>query len=89
MMKKFKGSLTNQDYLSLYKKNILLAKNFNLNQIQPSSVDLTLSEICFEISASFLSTRNSIKQNIKEIMIKKINLSEKYIFKKIKPILLN
>ena len=44
-----KGSLIYEDYCKLINNNILLSKNFNKNQIQPSSIDLTLSEECYEI----------------------------------------
>ena len=38
-----KGSLTYEDYFNLAKKNIIKSKNFDFSQIQPSSIDLTLS----------------------------------------------
>ena len=47
-----KGPLIYDDYLTLINNNILFEKNFNQNQIQPSSIDLTLSEECYEISSS-------------------------------------
>ena len=50
-----KGSLSYNDYLNLYRKNNIINENFLINQIQPSSVDLTLSEECYEINVSFLS----------------------------------
>ena len=51
-MIKYKGSLTYKDYVNLFKKKAIYSKNFLLNQIQPSSVDLTLSEECYQIKAS-------------------------------------
>ena len=76
------GSLIYQDYQSLLKKNKIIAKNFLDIQIQPSSVDLTLSEECYEIKYSFLSPKNSVRKNLHAITTKKINLNKKYTFKK-------
>ena len=83
-MTTYQGSLTNEDYHLLIEKKIIYSKNFNKNQIQPSSIDLTLSEECYEIRASFLSSSVNIRENLKDIMIDKIDLEKKYIFKKIK-----
>ena len=63
----YQGSLTNEDYHLLIEKKYILSKNFNKNQIQPSSIDLTLSEECYEINASFLSSSKSIRNNLKRI----------------------
>ena len=80
-MKFFNGSLTYKDYENLYKERKIINNNFKKSQIQPSSVDLTLSEECYEINASFLSSSKKVRDNLKKI-IKKINLKNKYIFKK-------
>ena len=56
-----KGSLTYEDYSDLHKNHQISADNFLLSQIQPSSVDLTLSEECYEILASFLSSINNVR----------------------------
>ena len=81
-MTTYQGSLTNEDYHLLIEKKIIYSKNFNKNQIQPSSIDLTLSEECYEISASFLSSSAKIRENLKDIVIDKIDLEKKHIFKK-------
>jgi len=48
------GALVYEDYLSLYKKKKIIGlKNYEI-QIQPSSIDLTLSNECYEINTSFL-----------------------------------
>ncbi len=86
-MKTLNGSLTYNDYLNLIKKNYIKSSNFSLSQVQPSSVDLTLSEECYEINASFLSSSKSIRNNLKTTIIKKIDLSKKYVFKKNKTFL--
>ena len=77
-----KGSLIYNDYKKLIKnKNIISQNNFN-NQIQPSSLDLTLSEEGYEVKASFLSANGKVRERLKKIFIKKINLEKEYIFKK-------
>ena len=43
------------NYLMINKYN---QRNFNIDQIQPSSLDLTLSNECYEIKYSFLSPKN-------------------------------
>ena len=83
----FNGSLTFEDYHSIYSNNQFHSNNFSASQIQPSSVDLTLSEECYEISASFLSPKNNVRDNLKKVKLKKIDLSEKYIFLKNKTFL--
>ena len=50
-----KGSLVHEDYFDLFKGNNINCNKFTSSQIQPSSLDLTLSEECYEIEASFLS----------------------------------
>ena len=35
-------------------KKILVSKNFNKSQVQPASLDLTLSANCYRIKASFI-----------------------------------
>ena len=84
----FSGSLIFKDYLELLKKKKIINNNFSSNQIQPSSVDLTLSEECYEINASFLSPTNYVRESLKKIKIKKINLNKKYLFKKNKTFLI-
>ena len=81
-MKNFNGSLIYKDYENLYKEKKLINNNFKKSQIQPSSVDLTLSEECYEINASFLSASKKVRDNLKRIIKKKISLKNKYIFKK-------
>jgi dCTP deaminase len=83
----FNGSLVFKDYLNFFKNKKILSNNFSLNQVQPSSVDLTLSEECYEINASFLSPTNYVKNNLNKIKIKKINLNKRYLFKKNKTFL--
>mgnify|MGYP001394421592 CR=1 FL=1 len=57
-------------------------KNINVNQIQPSSLDLSLSEECFEVKHSFLSYNSKVRSKLKDLAIKKINLNKEFTFKK-------
>jgi dCTP deaminase len=84
----FSGSLVFKDYLDFNKRKKILYDKFSLNQIQPSSVDLTLSEECYEINASFLSSTNYVRDNLKKIKIKRIDLNKKYLFRKNKTFLI-
>ena len=56
-----KGSLVHEDYFTLFKNNNIDYNKYSSSQVQPSSVDLTLSEECYEIEASFLSPNNNIR----------------------------
>ena len=76
------GSFTYNDYHRLYRSGKIHSNYFDVKQIQPSSVDLTLSEECYEIEASFLSSSKNVRENLKLLELKKINLNKKYIFKK-------
>ena len=75
------------DYNYLYNQNKIYSSKFSINQIQPSSVDLTLSEECYEICASFLSISGSVRDYLNKVKIKKIDLNNKYLFKKNKTFL--
>lgn len=81
------GSLIYEDYIQLFNKGKIFSSNFSLKQIQPSSIDLTLSNECYEINASILSTIGSVRYNLDKVKINKIDLSEKYLFKKNKTFL--
>ncbi len=76
------GALVYDDYLNLFiKKHITGIKNTK-SQIQPSSVDLSLSNECYELKASFLSPNSKVRDKLNKISIKKIDLSRPKIFKK-------
>mgnify|MGYP001044075312 FL=1 len=66
------GTLVYNDYLSLYNSNKIKSLSFKKSQIQPSSVDLSLSEECYEIKTSFLSPDNKVRDKLKKINKKKI-----------------
>ena len=75
------GSLIYSDYLNLYSRNMIQSLALSKNQIQPSSIDLSLSNECYEIKYSFLSPKSKVRDKLKELIVKKINLNKKYTFK--------
>ena len=75
------GSLTSKDYLQLYRNKKIQSSVFNKKQIQPSSLDLSLSNECYEIKYSFLSPNTKVKDKLESLIVKKINLDKKYLFK--------
>ncbi len=75
------GALTDKDYLNLYKNKKIISKKFEISQIQPSSLDLTLSEECYEIKYSFLSPNSSVRDKLTNLAVKKIDLKKKFKFK--------
>ena len=70
------GSLTDIDYFNLYNERQLVSCHLT-DQIQPSSLDLTLSEECYEIECSFVQQHS--KKKIKKFNYKKINLNQTYV----------
>ena len=77
-----KGSLIYNDYKKLFNSNIISSNNFNLNQLQPSSVDLTLSDECYEIRSSFLCPNEKVRNKLRNFTKKKITLQNGYTLKK-------
>ena len=76
------GSLVYDDYLYLINKNKIIGLQDKFSQIQPSSIDLSLSDECYEIKTSFLSPNCRVRDKLKENFSKKINLKNSKIFKK-------
>ncbi len=74
------GSLIYQDYIDLYKNRKIICEDLNTDQIQPSSIDLSLSNECYEIKYSFLAPKNKVRDKLEDLIIKKINLDQKFIF---------
>ena len=68
------GSLVYQDYINLINKNLVITENIRNKQIQPSSMDLSLSEECYEIKNSFLSCNSKVRDKLKNLAIKKIKV---------------
>ena len=50
-------------------------KSINKNQIQPASLDLTLSDKCYRIKASFIPNNIKISNVIKELSLSRVNLN--------------
>ena len=82
------GSLTYHDYVKLFEKNQIISNEFIKEQIQPSSIDLTLSEECYQIKNSFLSPKSKVRDKLK-IYCKKNKFKKNIFLKKIKHILLS
>ena len=76
------GALTYGDYKNLINQGVLVGTKNIGHQIQPSSIDLTLSDECYEIQSSFLSSNALIRDKLPKMIVKKINLNKKIIFKK-------
>tara|TARA_Y100000768_G_C23951899_1_gene670646 strand:+ start:215 stop:1309 length:1095 start_codon:yes stop_codon:yes gene_type:complete len=76
------GSLIYNDYLDLYKKQKIKSVFFKKDQIQPSSLDLSLSNECYEIKYSFIASNAKVRDKLDTMIVKKINLDEGYILKK-------
>lgn len=76
------GALVYDDYLSLFKKKQIIGLKNDISQIQPSSIDLSLSNECFEIKTSFLSPNCKVRDKLSNVYSKKINLKNSAVFKK-------
>ena len=76
------GALVYEDYLSLLKKKRISGLIDKKSQIQPSSIDLSLSDECYEIKTSFLSPNCRVRDKLNRVYTKKINLKNPKIFKK-------
>ena len=63
------GALVYEDYISLYKENKILGLISHKSQIQPSSIDLSLSNECYEIKTSFLSPKKKVRDKLKNFYI--------------------
>ncbi len=64
------------------KKHIFSYKSFINNQIQPASLDLTLSDKCYRIKASFIPNNIKISNVIKELSLSKIDLNQNTLLEK-------
>ncbi len=74
------GSLVYDDYLKLYKNGNIISSDFNFKQIQPSSLDLSLSSECYEIKYSFLSPHCKVRDKLVDLIVNKIDLNKKFKF---------
>ena len=64
------------------KKQIFSNKSLTNNQIQPASLDLTLSDKCYRIKASFIPNNLKISKVIKELSLTKIDLNNNVLLEK-------
>ena len=75
--------LINKDIENLIKtSSIKISSSFNKKQIQPASLDLSLSSKCYRIKASFIPNKQSISKIINELSLVQIDLNNEYLFEK-------
>ena len=72
----------NQILALIRKKQIYSNKSFINNLIQPASLDLTLSNRCYRIKASFIPNNIKISKVIKELSLSKIDLNKNTLLEK-------
>jgi len=63
-------------------KNIFSNKSINTHQLQPASLDLTISNTCYRIKASFIPNNRPISKIISELMLAKIDLSKEFLLER-------
>ena len=56
-----RGSLTFNDYIKLIKTKKIITSENATKRIQPASMDLTLSNECYELKYSFLCPKGTIR----------------------------
>ena len=64
------------------KKCIFSNKSINTHQLQPASLDLTISNTCYRIKASFIPNDRPISKIISELMLAKIDLSKEFLLER-------
>ena len=75
--------LNREEILALIKNKNVYSRRLSINdQIQPASLDLTLSSKCYRIKASFLPNNTKISEVIKELALSKINLNQSNLLEK-------
>ena len=75
--------LNREQILALIKeKQIYSNRSLNSSQIQPASLDLTLSDKCYRIKASFIPNNLKIQEVIKELSLTKIDLNKNTLLEK-------
>tara|TARA_B100000242_G_scaffold263557_1_gene210576 strand:+ start:66 stop:1058 length:993 start_codon:yes stop_codon:yes gene_type:complete len=75
--------LNREQILILIKnKQIYSDQKSIIHQIQPASLDLTLSHKCYRIKASFIPNNTKISKVIKELSLTEIDLSKKNLLEK-------
>ena len=66
----------------IQKKSIKSINKINNSQLQPASLDLTLSTICYRIKASFIPNEMSISSILKDLVLNKIDLKKEFLLEK-------
>jgi dCTP deaminase len=66
----------------ILKKAIKSVNKINNNQLQPASLDLTISTVCYRIKASFIPNEMSISSILKDLVLNKINLKSEFLLEK-------
>ncbi len=64
------------------KKRIYSNKYITKNQLQPASLDLTISSVCYRIKASFIPNKIKISKIIKELSLNKMDLNQNTLLEK-------
>ena len=63
-------------------KNIFSSNSINNLQLQPASLDLTISNTCYRIKASFIPNERPISKIISELMLAKIDLNKEFLLER-------
>tara|TARA_B100000963_G_scaffold345772_1_gene350234 strand:+ start:3344 stop:4336 length:993 start_codon:yes stop_codon:yes gene_type:complete len=71
-----------QIHALIKKKYIYSNRSSIIDQLQPASLDLTLSNKCYRIKASFIPNNIKISKVIKELSLSKIDLSQSHLLEK-------
>ena len=66
----------------IFKKSIKSLKKIDNNQLQPASLDLTLSKFCYRIKASFIPNEIAISSILKNLVLNKIDLQNEFLLEK-------
>ena len=72
----------NQIIALIKNKNIYSNRSITNKQLQPASLDLTLSNVCYRIKASFIPNDIKISKVIKELALTKIHLNRNTLLEK-------
>ena len=67
---------------NILKKSIKSLNKFSNNQLQPASLDLTLSTVCYRIKASFIPNQMSVSVILKDLVLNKIDLKNEFLLEK-------
>ena len=66
----------------IFKKSIKSLKKIDNNQLQPASLDLTLSKVCYRIKGSFIPNEMAISSILKNLVLNKIDLQNEFLLEK-------